>query len=101
MTQGSKQTQESRQMEVVNHTRETLFRAMIGKNLTDWDLCLPIFEFTYNRPTHSSTSKSPFEVVYGFNPSLPMDLIAKPIAREESLSGGVISTNPEDTSEDS
>ena len=36
---------------------------------------------------HSSTGKSPFEVVYGYNLIIPLDLIAKPAAKEESLSG--------------
>ena len=74
-------------MKVVNRTLGTLLRVMVGKNLTNWELCLPIVEFAYNRWTHSSTSKSLFEVVYGFKLSLPMDLIAKPATKEESLSG--------------
>ena len=75
------------QTEVVNRTLGALLRATVGKNLTDWDLCLPIVEFAYNSSTHSSTGKSPFEVVYGYNPSLPLDFIAKPATKEESLSG--------------
>ena len=75
------------QTEVVNRTLGVLLRATVGKNLTDWDLCLPIVEFAYNRSTHSSTGKSPFEVVYGYNPTLPLDLIAKPASKEESMSG--------------
>ena len=75
------------QTEVVNRTLGALLRATVGKNLTDWDLCLPIVEFAYNRTVHSSTGKSPFEVVYGYNPTLPMELVAKPAAKDESLSG--------------
>ena len=75
------------QTEVVNRTLGALLRATVGKNLTDWDVCLPIVEFAYNRLIHSSTGKSPFEVVYGYNPTLPMDLIATPVAKDESLSG--------------
>jgi hypothetical protein len=46
--------------------------------------CLPIIEFAYNRTVHSTTSFSPFEIVYGFNPLTPMDLI--PLTFEERVS---------------
>jgi len=36
---------------------------------------------------HSSTNYSPFEVVYGFNPLTPMDLIPLPIKEQGSLDG--------------
>ena len=41
-------------------------------------------EFAYNRTVHSTTSFSPFEIVYGFNPLTPMDLI--PLSFEERVS---------------
>ena len=41
-------------------------------------------EFAYNRTVHSTTSFSPFEIVYGFNPLTPMDLI--PLSFEEKVS---------------
>ena len=44
-------------------------------------------EFAYNRIVHSSTNYSPFEVVYGFNPLTPMDLIPLPIKEQGSLDG--------------
>ena len=36
---------------------------------------------------HSSTNCSPFEVVYGFNPLTPMDLIPLPVNEQEILDG--------------
>jgi len=36
-------------------------------------------EFSYNRVVNSTTSHSPFEVVYGFNPLTPLDLLPIPI----------------------
>ena len=40
-----------------------------------------------NRAMHSTTSYSPFEIVYGFNPLTPLDLIPLPIDGRSSLDG--------------
>ena len=64
------------QTEVVNRTLLTLLRAVIHKNLKQWEKCLPHVEFAYNRTVHSTTSYSPFEVVYGFNPLAPLDILS-------------------------
>ena len=37
------------QTEVVNRTLTTLLRAIIQKNLRQWEKCLPHIEFAYNR----------------------------------------------------
>ncbi len=44
-------------------------------------------EFAYNRSVHSSANHSPFEVVYGFNPITPMDLIPLPIQERANIDG--------------
>ena len=72
------------QTEVTNRTLGTLLRALIGKNLKEWEKCLPIAEFAYNRTIHSTTGYSPFEIVYGFNPLTPLDLV--PLPRNEQIS---------------
>jgi hypothetical protein len=48
---------------------------------------LPFIEFAYNRAMHSSTSYSPFEIVYGFNPLTSLDLMPLPIDGRSSLDG--------------
>ena len=39
-----------------------------------WEECLPHVEFA----EHSTTKVSPFQVVYGFNPRAPIDLLPLP-----------------------
>ena len=64
------------QTEVVNRTLSQLLRTMVKRNLKTWEDCLPHIEFAYNRSVHSSTRFCPFEIVYGFIPLSPLDLIA-------------------------
>src|SRR5215813_9200659 len=75
------------QTEVVNRTLSQLLRTVIKKNLKSWEDCLPFIEFAYNKSMHSTTSFSPFELVYGFNPLTPLDLIPLPIDERSSLDG--------------
>lgn len=75
------------QTEVVNRTLSQLLRAIISKNLKSWECCLPFVEFAYNRTVHSATNYSPFEIVYGFNPLSPLDLVPIPIEERTSLDG--------------
>jgi hypothetical protein len=67
------------QTEVVNRTLSQLLRAMIKKNLREWEECLPHVEFAYNRAVHTTTQLCPFEVVYGFKPITPLDLLPLPL----------------------
>jgi hypothetical protein len=48
---------------------------------------LSFVEFVYNRTVHSTTSFSPFKIVYRFNPLTPMDLIPLPFKERVSLDG--------------
>jgi hypothetical protein len=66
------------QMEVVNRTLSTMLRAVLKKNLKIWEEYLPHVEFAYNRAIHSTTKVSPFQIVYGFNPHAPIDILPLP-----------------------
>jgi len=66
------------QTEVVNRFLSTMLRAILKGNHRSWDECLPYIEFAYNRVVHTTTTISPFEVVYCFNPLTPMDLLPLP-----------------------
>ncbi|XP_074318094.1 uncharacterized protein LOC141654880 [Silene latifolia] len=69
-------------------TRELLIREAHGDGLgghfgKDWDLKLAHAEFAYNRSPTYVIKHSPFEVVYGINPYLPLDLI--PLPKDELI----------------
>ncbi|XP_021309129.1 uncharacterized protein LOC110432673 [Sorghum bicolor] len=70
------------QTEVVNRTLSTMLRAVLKKNLKQWEECLPHVEFAYNRALHSTTNFCPFEIVYGFKPHTPMDLLPLPLQEQ-------------------
>ena len=63
----------------------TLLRVLIKKNIKEWEECLPIAEYAYNRAIHSTTGKSPFEVVYGFNPLSPLDILPLPLQQRINM----------------
>jgi Reverse transcriptase (RNA-dependent DNA polymerase)/RNase H-like domain found in reverse transcriptase/Retrotransposon gag protein/Integrase zinc binding domain/Integrase core domain/Zinc knuckle len=73
------------QTEVVNRTLSMLLRALIKKNLKEWEECLPHVEFAYNRAVHSTTNMCPFEVVYGFKPLAPVDLLPLPLQERSNM----------------
>ena len=73
------------QMEMVNRTLSTLMRSMIKTNLHVWEECLLHVEFAYNRAVHSAMRLCPFEVVYGFKPITPLDLLPLPIQERVNI----------------
>jgi hypothetical protein len=66
------------QTEVVNHTLFTMLQTVLKTNIKLWEEYLPHIEFAYNRSVHSTMKVSPFQVVYGFNPCAPIDLLPLP-----------------------
>jgi hypothetical protein len=66
------------QTEVVNCTLSTMLQVILKSNLKLWEECLPHIEFAYNRSVHFTMKVSPFQVVYGFNPRAPIDLLPLP-----------------------
>jgi IS30 family transposase len=66
------------QSEVVNKMISTMLRVILKKNIKMWEDCLPHVEFAYNCLLHSTTKMCPFEIVYGFLPRAPIDLLPLP-----------------------
>jgi len=62
----------------------TLLRALVKKNIKEWDELLSHAEFAFNRVPSKSTGLSPFQVVYGKNPRTPLDLIPIPTSTKFS-----------------
>jgi hypothetical protein len=59
---------------LVNHVA-----CYVEKEFEALEDCLPHVEFAYNRAVHSTTNSCPFEIVYGFKPHTPMDLLPLPL----------------------
>jgi len=65
-----------------------MLRCLIYGNPRVWENLLPHIEFAYNRVVNSTTSHTPFEVVYGFNPLTPLDLLPILVLDEVSCKDG-------------
>jgi hypothetical protein len=63
------------QTNVVNMALSTMLRALLKKNIKMWEECLLHVEFAYNHSLHSTGKMCPFEIVYGFLPHAPIDLM--------------------------
>ena len=66
------------QTEIVNRSLGNLLRCLVGESLGNWDLLLSRAEFAYNSSVNRSTGKSPFEIVHGYKPRKPLDLLPLP-----------------------
>ena len=58
----------------------TALRAFCNEHQDDWDDYLDMVELGFNSTTQSSTQSSPFELLYGMKPRLPIDVALAPIA---------------------
>lgn len=62
-----------------------MLRAVLKKNIKMWEDCLPHIEFAYNRSLHSTTKMCPFQIVYGFLPRAPIDLMPLPFSEKTNF----------------
>jgi hypothetical protein len=72
------------QTEVVNRSLGNLLRCLITDHHATWDLLLPHAEFSYNNYVNRSTGLSPFEIVTGRQPKVPLDLTLLPLHSSSS-----------------
>jgi len=80
------------QTEVVNRSLSIMLRSIMRGNHKSWDEYHPHINFAYNRVVHKTTNISPFEVVYGYNPLTPLDLLPLPNPQEFVHKEGVTKT---------
>jgi hypothetical protein len=70
------------QTKVVNRTLCTMLRSILRTKLKMWEACLPHIEFAYKCSMHSTTKMCPFQIVYGFIPHAPTDLLSNAPAED-------------------
>jgi len=63
------------QTEVVNKSLGNLLRCLVSDHNKNWDLILSTVQFAYNRSINRSIDMSPFEVVNGYKPRKPLNLL--------------------------
>jgi hypothetical protein len=63
------------QTEVVNRSLGNLLRCLVSDHNRNWDLILPTVQFAYNSSINRSICMSSFEVVHGYKPRKPLDLL--------------------------
>ena len=60
------------QTERFNRTMNDMLSQYVSSKEKDWDTWLPSVLFAYRSAVHASTGKSPFEMIYGRRPRLPI-----------------------------
>lgn len=75
------------QCEWFNQTLHNLLRTLPVSRKRDWASCLPQILFCYNTTPHQSTGESPYFLMFGQEPRLPVDCLLGRV--QETGEGGV------------
>ncbi|QRW25612.1 hypothetical protein RhiXN_10688 [Rhizoctonia solani] len=77
--------QSNRQTKCVNPSVEHFLGAYSSINQRDWTRWLPMAKFAYNNAVHSSTGKTPFKALYGWEPLLTPRNIPTDVLEADNL----------------
>ena len=77
------------QVERFNRTLEAILSKVVSENQKDWDSHIPKALFAYRTAFHESSGHSPFHVIFGRSPLLPIDIVIGRPQCEESEGGEV------------
>jgi hypothetical protein len=61
--------------ERTNRILEELMRSYCAEDGRDWDEIVPLALSAYRQAIHASTGETPFHIVFGRDPTLPIDLV--------------------------
>jgi len=71
------------QSERFMRTIKEMITSYVSENQRDWDAKLEILTFAYNTATHEGTKHSPYYLMFGQKPKVPLDLISPTIRKAE------------------
>ena len=74
------------QVERFNRTVEAMLAKSVKENQRNWDACLPKVLFAYRTAVHEATGFTPFHLMFGRTPKLPVDVMLGRVEGEESVS---------------
>jgi hypothetical protein len=61
----------------MNQNLETMLRAYVHADQKDWSNWLDVLQLAYNNAMHSSHKSTPTQLLLGYKPRTPLDLLAK------------------------
>ena len=79
------------QVERFNRTLEAMLAMVVQANQRDWDVHLPKVLFAYRTAVHESTQFTPYHLVFGRSPMLPVDvMLQRPYPPQPGEEGGQV-----------